>query len=135
MENIKCDWLRADAPPTDNKRALAFHQEHGFNNLQQCDSWRCQCGNTPDGAGFFPCNRKGQEVEPLANTRYFLQCDNCKTIYHRNGLVMNDDIQDDHDLILAIQDLLDGLDWNSDTAGDIATLLQNAGYTVRDPND
>jgi hypothetical protein len=26
--------------------------------------WRCICGNTPLGDGFFPCNESGNEMEP-----------------------------------------------------------------------
>jgi hypothetical protein len=41
----------------------------------------------------------------------------------------------DVDLLMAIQELLDGVEWDSDTLEDIATLLNDNGYQVRDPND
>lgn len=42
----------------------------------------------------------------------------------------------DHNLLLAIQELLDGTVWNSDTTNIIIAELLNAnGYTVRDKND
>ena len=28
------------------------------------DAWRCVCGNTPVGNGFYPCNNEGNEIEP-----------------------------------------------------------------------
>ena len=31
---------------------------------QNDEAWVCICGNTPSGDGFFPCNEKGDEVEP-----------------------------------------------------------------------
>lgn len=41
----------------------------------------------------------------------------------------------DHDAMLAIQELLDGTEWNSDTLNDIAVIVSAAGYRVRDLND
>jgi hypothetical protein len=41
----------------------------------------------------------------------------------------------DHDLILAIQERLDGVEWTVDTLNEIAALLQNCGYDVRDLDD
>jgi len=28
------------------------------------DAWICNCGNTPDADGFYPCNEEGIEVDP-----------------------------------------------------------------------
>jgi hypothetical protein len=41
----------------------------------------------------------------------------------------------DHEAILAIQELMDGVEWNGDTLEAIAEILINAGYKVRDLND
>ena len=41
----------------------------------------------------------------------------------------------DHDTLLAIQELLDGVEWTPQTFGDIADLMREAGYRVRDLND
>lgn len=38
----------------------------------------------------------------------------------------------DHDAMLAIQELLDGVEWNSNTLSEVANILQHAGYRVRD---
>jgi len=38
----------------------------------------------------------------------------------------------DHDIILAIQELLDGVTWTPETLNDIANVLNNNGYVVRD---
>jgi hypothetical protein len=39
------------------------------------------------------------------------------------------------DLLLAIQELLDGVEWNSDTLERIATLMVASGYRIRDCDD
>lgn len=41
----------------------------------------------------------------------------------------------DHKLALAIQEILDGCEWNSETTEKIARLMHNAGYRIRDLND
>lgn len=33
--------------------------------LTVCDGWRGRCGNTPNGDGFYPCDKQGEEMEPL----------------------------------------------------------------------
>jgi hypothetical protein len=38
----------------------------------------------------------------------------------------------DHEIILAIQEMLDGVVWTPDTLGEIAKLLEDNGYTVAD---
>jgi len=39
------------------------------------------------------------------------------------------------DLLLAIQELLDGVEWTPATLEDIAQLMVNAGYRIRDLDD
>jgi hypothetical protein len=39
------------------------------------------------------------------------------------------------DLLLAIQELLDGVEWTPDTLASIAQLMVNAGYRIRDLDD
>lgn len=41
----------------------------------------------------------------------------------------------DYDAMLAIQDLLDGQVWSPDTLEDIAKIMVNAGYRIRDAED
>ena len=38
----------------------------------------------------------------------------------------------DHDILLTIQDLLDGVEWSTDTLSQIADLLSSNGYLIRD---
>lgn len=39
---------------------------------------------------------------------------------------------DDHEIVLEIQQLLDGTEWQASLLEDIARLLTDAGYRVRD---
>jgi hypothetical protein len=41
----------------------------------------------------------------------------------------------DHNALLAIQELLDGVEWTPDTLDNIAEILTRAGYRVRDLNE
>ncbi len=41
----------------------------------------------------------------------------------------------DHELILAIREELDGVEWTTDTLAAIADLLTEAGYPIRDCKD
>ena len=38
----------------------------------------------------------------------------------------------DHEAMLRIQELMDGVEWTANTLADIATVLEVAGYRVRD---
>jgi hypothetical protein len=42
---------------------------------------------------------------------------------------------DDHALLLAIQEELDGVEWDSDTLERVAQLMVASGYRIRDCND
>jgi len=39
---------------------------------------------------------------------------------------------DDHSLLLAIQELIDGVEWSADTLEQIAELMTESGYTIHD---
>jgi hypothetical protein len=41
----------------------------------------------------------------------------------------------DHDAMLAIQELLDGVEWSPNTLSEVAWILERAGYRVRDIED
>lgn len=41
----------------------------------------------------------------------------------------------DHDLLLAIQEKLDGVEWTPDTLEEIADLMHDHGYRIRDRHD
>ena len=42
---------------------------------------------------------------------------------------------DDHELLLSIQERLDGVVWSPDTLEDIAKLMVKSGYRIRDKDD
>lgn len=48
---------------------------------------------------------------------------------------INCDGDGDHTVLLAIQEMLDGVEWNADTVSDIAQLLIENGYRIRDLAD
>ncbi len=41
----------------------------------------------------------------------------------------------DHEAMLAIQELMDGVEWNSDTLDAIGAIMTKAGYRLRDLDD
>jgi hypothetical protein len=52
------------------------------------DWWICLCGNDPSYAGFYPCNEKGEVVEPTAEewTTNCYVCDQCGRIINQDTL-------------------------------------------------
>lgn len=59
----------------------------------------------------------------------------CKTCRHDDEPEDDSAPKDDHDLILAIQELLDGTEWHSGMLEQIGEWLQASGYRVRDIDD
>jgi len=53
-----------------------------------------------------------------------------KAISRSKGAMMTD-----HEAMLAIRDLMDGVEWNSDTLEAIAEVITEAGYQIRDMNN
>lgn len=41
----------------------------------------CECGNEPDQDGFFPCNYKGERVEPVGNWDGTFICERCEALH------------------------------------------------------
>jgi hypothetical protein len=55
------------------------------------DDWICVCGNEPWQAGFYPCDRRGNHVEPTVKdwTGIYYVCDKCgRIIDQRNRRVV-----------------------------------------------
>jgi hypothetical protein len=51
-------------------------------------AWRCICGNNGDDYGYYPCNKKGNEVEPTVKdwtTKWYI-CGNCGRMIDRDTL-------------------------------------------------
>lgn len=42
---------------------------------------------------------------------------------------------EDHEILLQIQELLDGVEWTPETLDEVAKLLNDNGYRVRDLDD
>ena len=83
MKNITCGW--ANYPKNRQfEESRQWHENHGA-ALGNCDSWTCECGNTPEASGFFPCDEQGNDTEPLDMTDTYLRCDSCGAIYLHSG--------------------------------------------------
>jgi hypothetical protein len=52
------------------------------------DAWRCICGNTPVGNGFFPCDESGNEIEPTIGSGWtdLYVCARCGRIIKQGTL-------------------------------------------------
>ncbi len=45
------------------------------------DDFTCVCGNTASDSGFYPCDKKGKNVEPDHDWENHYKCDGCNQIY------------------------------------------------------
>lgn len=52
------------------------------------EAWVCLCGNVPSGDGFFPCDDKGNEIEPTVGSNWKDQyvCASCGRIINQHTL-------------------------------------------------
>ncbi len=67
--------------------------EAGTERIDRTDEdwWVCPCGNDPGRDGFFPCDRRGEEVEPTpaAWQEPLYRCARCgRIIEQETGLVI-----------------------------------------------
>ncbi len=55
---------------------------------QDHDAWICVCGNVPSGDGFFPCDKNGDEMEPLQGSDWngLYVCNQCGRIIKQDTL-------------------------------------------------
>jgi hypothetical protein len=55
------------------------------------DAWHCICGNYPSGGGFSPCDARGIEMEPDADSDWnglYICCDCGRIIDQRTRIVV-----------------------------------------------
>ena len=50
------------------------------------EAWICICKNTPVSDGFFPCDKEGNEVEPVAGWSDLYICAKCGRIIDQHSL-------------------------------------------------
>jgi hypothetical protein len=52
------------------------------------DAWLCICGNTPVDDGFYPCDERGNEMEPIAGSNWdgLYVCNLCGRIIRQDTL-------------------------------------------------
>jgi hypothetical protein len=53
----------------------------------------------------------------------------------QKGNIMTTHNNSDHEALLAIQELLDGVEWSPKTLDRIAAIMTDAGYRIRDLDD
>ena len=62
--------------------AKIFIKHEGGND----EAWICICDNTPSGGGFYPCDEKGNEVEPVEGWNGLYVCADCGRIIEQRSL-------------------------------------------------
>jgi hypothetical protein len=52
------------------------------------EAWVCICGNTPSDGGFYPCDKEGNEMEPLIGSDWdgLYVCADCGRIIKQDTL-------------------------------------------------
>jgi hypothetical protein len=50
------------------------------------EAWVCICGNEPQDDGFYPCDREGNEVEPVKGWEAIWVCFKCGRIIDQHTL-------------------------------------------------
>jgi hypothetical protein len=50
------------------------------------DAWICVCGNAPSSDGFFPCDKEGNEMEPVKGWGGLHVCGRCGRIIKQGSL-------------------------------------------------
>jgi hypothetical protein len=50
------------------------------------EAWICLCGNKPSGDGFYPCDEKGNEMEPVSGWKGLYVCFRCGRIIEQDSL-------------------------------------------------
>jgi hypothetical protein len=50
------------------------------------DAWICICGNMPHCDGFYPCDKTGNEVEPVTGWSGLYVCNGCGRIIKQDSL-------------------------------------------------
>jgi hypothetical protein len=50
------------------------------------EAWICLCGNRPSAEGFYPCDEKGNEMEPVNGWKGLYVCSRCGRIIEQDSL-------------------------------------------------
>ncbi len=50
------------------------------------EAWICVCGNRPESDVFFPCDRNGDEMEPVKGWEDLYVCRRCGRIINQHSL-------------------------------------------------
>jgi hypothetical protein len=55
-------------------------KEHITHEPGNNEAWVCLCRNRPESDGFFPCNKEGNEMEPVEGWGNLYVCARCRRI-------------------------------------------------------
>jgi len=63
-------------------------KEHITHEPEDRDAWHCICKNTPCDGGFYPCDEKGNEMEPTIGSNWngLYVCADCGRIIKQDTL-------------------------------------------------
>ena len=61
-------------------------REHITHESGSDEAWICICKNTSDADGFFPCNKEGNEIEPVIGWDGLYVCARCGRIIEQKTL-------------------------------------------------
>jgi len=63
-------------------------REHITHESGSDEAWICICKNTTDADGFFPCDDKGDEIEPVTGWDSLYVCARCGRIIEQSTLAV-----------------------------------------------
>jgi len=64
-------------------KSMVEAKEHITHDPENSESWICLCGNRPDYDGFFPCDKDGNEMEPVKGWGNLYACGRCGRIINQ----------------------------------------------------
>jgi len=78
--------LTAETQRSFTSKVMREFPEYIATAAQDTDAWLCICGNRPDTDGFYPCDRKGNEMEPVQGWEDLYVCARCGRIIKQESL-------------------------------------------------
>lgn len=89
-ERVGCGWQSEASGSARHafSESADHHDGHG-DDLTQCDSWLCVCGQTDSrGGSWETCDAVGVQMEPNHDWPGNLLCSECRRVYARDGYVL-----------------------------------------------
>lgn len=61
-------------------------KEHIKHEEGNDEAWVCICGNQPHEDGFYPCDKEGNEMEPVSPWENLYVCARCGRVINQDSL-------------------------------------------------